>query len=33
MEKINGINGETEFNFKEYYYKEKTLEMRDIYIP
>jgi hypothetical protein len=26
-------NDETEFDFKEYYTREKTLELRDIYIP
>lgn len=26
-------NGDFEFDFKEYYSKEKTLELRDTYIP
>ena len=26
-------NDETEFDFKEYYSQEKTLELHDIYIP
>jgi hypothetical protein len=29
----NNNNDESEFDFKEYYSKEKTLELRDVYIP
>ncbi len=31
---VNGHhNDESEFDFKEYYTREKTLELRNIYIP
>ena len=33
VEAINSKSDEPEYDFKEYYSREKTLALRDIYIP